>query len=262
MNDKVRDIHQYWEDKAREHGTKPSATTSDVWLRTVEIEYLEDILKDFKANTSVYDIGCGNGFSTLELSKRLTNCVFTGMDYSEEMISQANESVKNLPNEVQKRISFKVFDILKEPDSSADVLISDRCLINIPNELKKTAIQNISKMLHSNGLYIMIENFMEGQESFNKIRKSLDLPEIPVRWHNFYFTETNLDEMINGIFEIEDTIHISSLYYLVTRVVYSKLCAMEGREPDYVHPIYEVASKLPPEGDYGPVRLVKLRKIN
>jgi hypothetical protein len=52
----------------------------------------------------------------------------------------------------------------------------------------------------------------------------------------------------------------SSAYYLATRVIYSKFCALEGTPPDYRHPIHELSTKLPAVGDFSPIKLFILGK--
>ena len=61
-------------------------------------------------------------------------------------------------------------------------------------------------------------------------------------------------------FHTSEIRNISSLYYLATRLIYSKICALENREPDYDHVIYQVGVELPVEGDYGPTRLAVLKR--
>jgi hypothetical protein len=51
-----------------------------------------------------------------------------------------------------------------------------------------------------------------------------------------------------------------SSYYLATLVVYSAACHLEGKEPDYFHPIHQVAGKLSPIGDFCPIKLVSMRR--
>jgi hypothetical protein len=51
-----------------------------------------------------------------------------------------------------------------------------------------------------------------------------------------------------------------SSYYLATRVIYSAACHLMGEEPDYFHPIHKTAGRLPPLGDFCPIKLVSLRR--
>ena len=143
-----------------------------------------------------------------------------------------------------------------------DVIISDRCIINLPTrELQKKAIKEIWLSLKRGGYYIMVENFIEGHNVMNKLRKRLGLKEISVRWHNNYLDEKFLNSFISRYFKISTRKNISSIYYLITRTVYSKICQIENREPDYDNIIYKIAVGLDEaEGNYGPINLLLLKK--
>jgi Methylase involved in ubiquinone/menaquinone biosynthesis len=249
----IEDIKNYWDSQAEKYGNSPSATTQDIYLRKIEINYICDFLESFDRPLKVLDIGCGNGYSTLEYKKRVGIHEYTGADYSEKMIINAKETL-----EIQKidNIDFKVMDVMKlsEYGEKYDIIISDRCLINLGgSKNRKRALIEIFKSLNESGKFLMIENFIEGHIEFNKLREQQGLQEIPVRWHNSFFSKDELLDSIKNYFKIIRFENISSLYYLATRVIYSKICMLEGREPDYNNTIYEVASELPPIGNYGPI---------
>jgi len=107
----------------------------------------------------------------------------------------------------------------------------------------------------------MVENFLEGQEKFNQVRKGFGLEEIPIREHNYFFQRDRLIEYIDGRFEVEEEVNISSTYYLMSRVIYSKICSETGQQPDYFDDHHRFSAGLPFAGEFGPVRLICLRKI-
>ncbi|GBF32292.1 methyltransferase [Desulfocucumis palustris] len=255
----MENIKKYWDDQARKFGSAANATTQDVYMRQIEINYISEFLSSFKKPLRVLDIGCGNGFSTMEYKSRVPWHSYVGGDYSEDMIFIANNELEK--HQTSGDIQFKVMDVmnLSKYGDTYDVIISDRCLINLGNlNNRKQALWEISKCLQSGSWYLMIENFLEGHIEMNKMREYLDLDEIPVRWHNSFFSYKELEDSIKHIFKISSFENISSLYYLVTRVVYSKLCEIQKRTPDYDNPIYKVAAKLPPAGNFGPIFACKL----
>ncbi|MEI6415714.1 MAG: class I SAM-dependent methyltransferase, partial [Pseudomonadota bacterium] len=137
-----------------------------------------------------------------------------------------------------------------------------RCLINLPSwDLQKIALDNIHRSLKIGGIYLMLENFIEGQANFNKVRKDFGLPEIPIREHNFFFQRDHLLNYIDGQFNIEEEVNISSTYYLMSRVIYSKLCSERGHQPDYFDDHHRFAAGLPFAGEFGPLRLICLRRL-
>jgi len=107
----------------------------------------------------------------------------------------------------------------------------------------------------------MIENFMEGQINFNRVREDVGLQPIPVRHHNRFFDAHELEMTIDGLFELQESVNISSSYYLTARIVYSKICEDDRVQPDYSDSHHKYASMLPFAGDFGPVYLKILRKI-
>lgn len=254
MND-INEIKNYWDERAQEHGEEPSATTNDVHMRDIEINYIVKFLNDIKDKKRVLDIGCGNGFSTLRFLKGASHHRYAGADYSEKMIANARKSLSALKG--SNDLSFQMMDVtqLSSYGVEFDIILTDRCLINLGNQdHQKNALKEIALSLPKGGQFLMIENFTDGQEEMNRMRNQFDLPEIPVRWHNCFFTETGLKEMVDGLFHIDRIENISSLYYLVTRIVYSKLCQIKGKEPDYQHPIHKIASQLPFMGNLGPIK--------
>lgn len=251
-------IRRFWDEQARLHKADPRATTPDYWLRELEINSVSDILQTCPGGLDVLDIGCGNGYSTLRIRTTHPTNRYVGGDYSEAMIAVARDQARG-----QDGVTFEVADVLSLERFAGhfDVVISDRCLINLSSpELQREAVRQIWACLRPNGQYLAIENFVEAQENLNQQRRRSGLPPIPIRWHNLFLNEAEFISHCSTLFRVREVTPISSTYYLITRVVYSKLCQLEGREPDYEHPIYKIATELPPMGDFGPVKLVHMVK--
>lgn len=254
---KFDDIKSYWEDRAANDRSAQS-TTQDFYLREIEFRVLAERIAQFQPH-SVADMGCGDGRTTLRLAEKFPAIKFHGFDYSDAMIANAKQ---NLDQQKTENVEFAVHDVCSPLDSRFQLIYSTRCLINLPDaSLQEQAFQNIHTTLEKGGLYLMIENFMEGHEKFNDVRRKFDLPEISVRDHNLFFRTNELLKMLAGIFEIQDDLNISSTYYLVSRVIYSKICADNGVAPDYFDDHHRYACALPLLGEYGPVRLLVLKRI-
>lgn len=250
------EIRNYWEGRAAGDSSEQS-TTQDVFLREIELNVLVDRIKKFSPKR-VADVGCGDGRTTIGLAKAIDDIQFLGLDYSSSMIENA-KSV--LLDRGLKNIGFDRLDIRDGLRESFNLIYTTRCLINLPSwDLQKQAIQNIHAALDSDGIYLMIENFVEGQENFNKIRKDFALPEIPVREHNLFFQRERLIDFTKDIFQVDEEVNISSAYYLVSRVIYSKICFESGCTPDYFNEHHRYAAGLPFSGEFGPVRLMVFRK--
>lgn len=255
-------IHQFWQQRAIDHSDSPAATTDDICLRLLEAKTVREILPDLLPSgaATVLDVGCGDGRLIDALAPQFSSATFTGIDFSEAMIDNARNQCSRHGN-----ATFLTGNALQlaSPDLTGrfDVAMTSRCLINLPDlESQQRAIQQIASCLSPHGHYLAIENFMEGHDAMNAARRAIGLKEIPVRWHNRYFTEPEFLDAIAPEFELVELRDFSSAYYYATRVIYSKLCQMQGVEPDYDHDLHHLAIDLPPVGGFSPVRLAILRR--
>ena len=260
-------IQQYWEERAKDAQLNPNATTDDVFLRELEIRtFAENIKKIKKKNLSILDLGCGDGFTTIGVAKKLTHTTFLGVDYSENMIANANLRLKNdADHELKKRMEFKTGDATKLAEQfekeTFDLVISSRCLINLTSSKQQfETIKQISRLLKKGGVYLSIENFEDGNKELNNLRKQMGLSEISVRWHNLFFKPNDYIKQTRKFFKQVEIINFSSSYYYATRVIYSKYCQMKNISPDYLHEIHKLSIDLPSSGNYSPIKLVIHKK--
>jgi SAM-dependent methyltransferase len=243
-------VHHFWEEMAREHGTSDLATAPDHYYRELEVAR---ILPHIEGG-SIIDVGCGNGWSTLQFAA--PGRFVLGVDYSAQMIKQAFEAHKA----AQPRpagVHFLVGDVrnLSVIDAvmaaPVDTIISERCLINLADwAQQQEALLEMKHYLKPGGKIILVENFMDGLRNLNELRARLGLHEIAVRWHNHYLEMGEFMPFAEEHFRVEEWENIGNLYYLMSRVLYAKLAAMEGIEPQYGHPINQIAAQLPSLGDY------------
>jgi ubiquinone/menaquinone biosynthesis C-methylase UbiE len=261
------EIKQYWSERATATPAgSVQATTYDVFLREHEIATLKEKIAGLSlpAGSTVVDVGCGDGHSTISLAAEFPALRFIGVDWSDEMLGLAAEKTAAQPEPVDN-VSFRVGDMRHlsaalGTDKFA-VFVTMRSLINLTSpEEQYDTIAQIAQHLIPGGYYFCIENFMQGQESFNRLRVAMGLPEIPVRWHNIFFDEARYVEELSPYFDSLTFDNFLSSYYLATRVIYSAGCHLVGEEPDYFHPIHRVAVRLPPIGDFCPIKLVTMRR--
>ncbi len=258
-----KDIKEYWEDRPL---SNPNATTTnDIYFRELEINTIIDTIKEFNITKGkILDIGCGDGYAIMKMAKIFLDADFTGLDYSKSMINNANKMLES-NIELKKRVKFINEDIMNIESvlevCTYDIIISDRCLINLGSKEKQYYIlSKISKYIKPNGCYIAIENFIEGQNNMNDARNSVNLQDIPIRWHNIYFEEDEFLDTVRHFFRHIKFKNFASSYYFATRVIYSAICKINGQEPDYYHDINKLAISLPWCGQFSPVRMVVMIK--
>jgi len=256
-------IKQFWNDQAGAFKESDLATAPDHYYRDMEIERILSHLKD---GMSILDVGCGNGYSTLRFARALPASKIVGIDYSEPMIEHATAALAK--SEFGGRVEFSVANVLSLISDPAignkkfDFIVSERCLINLRDwQEQRAAILQMKALLSPNGRIILTENMQEGLAKLNGLRESLGLPPILVRWHNYYMPQKTLEEFLPEHFLVDNVENIGNLYYIISRVVYAKLADLEGKQPEYQHPINRIAAQLPSlsDCDYSPNYIYVLR---
>jgi len=255
-------IQEYWNERASDAKGSPNATTNDIFLRQLEGAAVVGKLRSYHLprGATVLDIGCGDGRTTLELAKHFPGIRFHGVDFSSSMIEAALSNL-SAESELRDRVKFSSGDARNLGDAVGNekynAIVTNRCLINIPvKEGQYLALRQIADHLVDAGVFIGSENFTGGQRELNRLRLSMNLPEIPVRWHNLYFDEQVFLEECKNLFASTALENFSSSYYYATRIIYSALCKIEDAQLDYGHPIHRVALQLPSHGDFSPIKLI------
>jgi ubiquinone/menaquinone biosynthesis C-methylase UbiE len=260
MSNQPAKIKEFWNNQAEKYKIDYLATTPDKFVKDLEIK---NILKYIPEKCDkIVDLGCGNGFSTIEFAKE-RNSDFTGIDYAENMIGQAQKALQKNKRRLKGKINFMIGDILDLsflPANKFDAVITDRCLINLVSlSDQKKAIGQIEKILKKKGKYIMCEDTQEGLNRINELRKLSGLSIIPNHWHNVYLNEKSIIPYIKRYFNILEIDNFSSLYYIASRI-FNAISAKDTSKPDYLSEINRVASILPSVGDFSPLKIFYLEK--
>lgn len=246
MHDKHNDMLQFWSDRVRLYGSDPKSNTNDVWLREVEIIAIQKTLDRYKPRR-VLDFGCANGYTTRRLAERNAAITFVGIDINQNMIAAANEM--SLP----KNLSFRCGNVLvddMEPDF--DLIISIRVFQNIATlELQTRIFDRLHNFLMQDGLFYFIESYVDGYAQINQDRINIGLSPLPIQPHLTLLTDA-FDEHVTNVLECVEKGSPSSTYYLITRLVYSKLASLNNETIDYDHPLHRLAALVPQIGEYGP----------
>lgn len=266
MNAKEEKIKSFWDEQAKKFKGSDLATAPDTYYRQLEIQRILEYLKD---GTKVLDVGCGNGFSTITFAQQLPRATFVGLDYSEDLLSFARKNLALQKPELTARFEFIEGNVLaldevdRIRNEKFDYIVSERCLINLLNwQQQRRALLLMKKLLKKNGRIVLCENTQEGLARLNELRRMFSLPEITERWHNSYMPQKKFLAFAKKNFIVEDVHNIGSLYYIISRVVYARLCALKKQEPKYLNPINEIASQLPSLGDYSPNYIFLLKNTH
>lgn len=254
----VEEIKNYWNQKARQfalsHKGEMGNTLDDENLRGLEIAAIEKYLS---SNTRVLDIGCGNGFSTLQFAKK-KDIFIDGMDYAEDMVKNALDLLKLNP-QLKERVKFFVGDVTGSlpVTNKYDIIITERCLINLCSwERQKQAFLKIKDMLNENGKLLMLEGVKDNLDKLNEVRSRLKLPPIKVVWHNLFFEKEKFETFISKHFKIEAVDNFGSTYMLISRSILHKVFKDKfDKDIDYL------TTLLPNFGNYNYQQLYVLSKL-
>lgn len=246
MTDKYDNMIQFWSERVKRYGVDPKSNTNDVWLREVEIIAIQKIFDRYKPKR-VLDFGCANGYTTRRLAEKNTDIAFVGLDINQDMIAAA----KKMP--LPDNLSFRCGNVLvddMEPDF--DLIISIRVFQNIETlEFQARIFDRLHNLLMPEGLFYYIESYVDGYAQINRDRINIGLPPLPIQPHLTLLTDA-FDEHVANVLECVEKGSPSSSYYLITRLVYSKLASLNNETIDYDHPLHRLAALVPQIGEYGP----------
>lgn len=259
----LQQIRQFWAEQARRFGPSPAASWSDV--SAIELE-VREILKHLVDGDNLLDVGCANGFSTVQLASRKEIRV-RGIDYVPEMIEQARRRLKELPDCLRRRVSFDVGDItaLSDPVGSYDKVSVVRVLINLGSwgDAQAKALRECGRVLRPGGLLLLSEATWQGWNRLNRLRVEWGLPQIPMPPFNNYVDEEKLVNEASSQFDLVELSNFASTYYVGTRVLKPLLALTTSAPIDVADPGVEWNrwfAQLPAFGDYGTQKLFVLRR--
>jgi len=262
----LEQIREFWTAQAQLHGQSPAASWSDQSVIEMEIR---ELLKHLADGDRVLDVGCANGYSTIQLAaqKRIS---IRGLDYIPEMIEQAQERIKVLAHEnalaLAGEAEFAIGDItaLKEPDQAYDKVIVIRVIINLGEwEYQLQGLRECARVLKTGGTLLLSEATLQGWQKLNRFRREWGLDDVPMPAFNNYLDCERVVSALSAELELVTITDFASSYYVGTRVLKPLLARALGSEIDVADPAMEWNrwfAQLPAAGDYGTQKLFVFRK--
>jgi SAM-dependent methyltransferase len=256
-DDKKQRMVEFWSERAKQYGADPRANTNDIWLREIEINYIDAAIKEC-APSDVLDFGCANGFTSARLARLNPAAKITGIDINADMIAIGKKDARD--NKIDT-LDFQCIDLLSaDLCRTFDFIFAVRVFQNIQSpELQKKAADVLAGLLRPGGTLLYIESYVDGYKRLNDDRVAVGLPALPIHPHLTLLTDA-FDEHVGGKLKFVRRDAVSSSYYYSTRLLYSQIARLSGEAIDYNHPIHQVAAQLPQIGDYGPQRACVFRK--
>lgn len=255
-------IRQFWTRQAEQHGASPDASWSDRPVIEMEIRQLLERLSE---GDSVLDVGCANGYSTLQLAAQ-KSITIRGVDYVPEMIDEARARLAELAESLAGDVSFAVGDVLAldEPSDTYDKVIVVRVIINLRTwENQARGLAECARVLKPGGVLLLSEATLQGWRKMNALRAEWGLASIPMPDFNEYLDEERIIEALGEKLELVELVNFASTYFVGTRVIKPLLIQALGADIDVARPDMEwnrFFSQLPAWGDYGTQKLFVFRK--
>lgn len=229
-------IKRTWDNQATKHKDSHWASWGDHFAIQLEID---NITKYIRNNNYVLDVGCANGFASIEQTKR-KNITIEGIDFSEKMIEYANKNKAELNN--YSDINFKVGDIreIEFNDNTFDLTYTTRVLINLPTwEEQILGIQECLRVTKPGGIIVLSEAFWEPLVLINALRALKNLKPLVEHDFNRYIKKEKLEEYLNEKTIKFESVDFSSIYYLGSRFL-RELTTNINEYEGYSNPINEI----------------------
>ena len=264
MNDKLslEGIKDFWTQQAKEHGLAAAASWSDTTVMEMEIR---EILRHINDGDRVLDVGCANGFSTVQFASQ-KRVHIRGLDYIPEMVAQARVRLAAMAQKLQGTAEFDTGDItaLKEPSNTYDKVVVIRVVINLHDwSYQLKGLRECIRVLKPGGLLLLSEATVQGWQALNRFRREWALADIPMPSFNQYLDEKRVIDEVSEQLELVELRNFSSTYFVGTRILKPLIAQATGGKVDPAKPEMEWNrwfGMLPAWGDYGTQKLFVFRK--
>jgi len=215
---------------------------------------------------SVLDVGCANGYSTLQYAaqKAISIC---GLDYVPEMVEQARRRLRSMGATLRGKVEFATGDItaLETKSDTYDKVVVVRVVINLGTwERQVQAVRECARTLKGGGSLLLSEATIQGWRKLNDLRREWKLPDIPIPPFNLYIDSDRLIDAVQPQLNLVDVVDFASSYYVGTRVLKPLLAQALNLDLDVADPAMEwnrFCSFLPACGDYGTQKLMIFQKV-
>ena len=194
-------VLDHYRKQAHEHGLDPTSTMADQVTRQREVDAIlacvAHVLDHAVEASDLLEVGCGNGYLLQALRDRFPTLRLTGAEWSPDMVELA--AGRALASCEIRREDVRA---LTFPPASFDVIVSERCLINVLDAAEQDeALRELRRVLKPGGYLVLVEAFIDGAVNLNRARGELGLPPIPVPHHNLWFDEARFTSVIEGRLE-------------------------------------------------------------
>jgi len=259
----IEQIRQFWTEQVRKYGQSPAASWADTMVIEMEIR---QILQHLENGDRILDVGCGNGYSTVQFASQKQVSI-RGLDCIPEMIEQARLRASELADTLLGTAEFHVGDVtaVDERSGTYDKVVVIRVIINLGEwTLQEKALRECARVLKPGGMLLLSEATLQGWQQLNRLRREWGLPDIPMPPFNNYLDQEQVIEAVSSDLQLIEIDNFSSTYYVGTRVLKPLIIQALGARIDVADPNMEWNrwfAQLPSWGEYGTQKLFVFRRI-
>jgi len=212
------DLKQHWEKAGRQfpHEGRVTPTSRDPFLGELEED---NILRHLSPDDHALEIGCGDGSHTVAYARRVKH--LSAIDVAESLVELASKKIAGAGLSNTRILAGSALALTDMFGTSEfDVVISQRCLINLPSwEGQQHAILQAHQMLRSGGLFLLTEGFQGEFDTLNKVRRTLGLDDIVTVAYNKNLDRETFESWTRQYFDLVETRHYGA-YLFISRVLH------------------------------------------
>jgi ubiquinone/menaquinone biosynthesis C-methylase UbiE len=249
-------VREHYRKEALSEGKEPTSTMRDLTIRRAEVAEILSYLID---GDRCLEVGCGNGFASVQIAKA-KKLSMTCIDFSSELIALAK---KQSTKGIKGTIAFSKQDILKlQCTNKYNVVFTVRCIINLLDwNDQKEALRRMARALKKGGRLILLEAYKDGNQELNRARHEIGLPQIPAAYHNLHLEKEKVAEYLSSQgLTLKEENNFLSTYYFGSRVLYPALAGIAKKKVTHNSAFSQFFANLPPAGNYSHIKILAFTK--
>ena len=231
-----KENYSFWVERLK-NSSPDRVCTNDTGLDFLESEQILSRLTD---ESTVLEIGCGNGLLYEAIRKRYSLKRYVGTDFVHELIEECN---KKKSDSGDSFFQIDMTEILHDTFlEKFNFIISKRAIQNvIDTQLQLEVIDKLGHFLEDNGCMIFVESSSQAQQRINNERKKYSLDPIDPPFHNLFFNDEKIKSYDFSNVYLEGIVPFASDFYFITRIIYARYAKLIGETLSYDHPLQKVA---------------------
>ena len=228
----------------------PYATSRDGNQRELEITAIQKALQAITPGRLV-DLGCGNGYTLIQIGKHLPGWEFDGIDFSEALIDGASRLLGAAQGELHTTPTFHCGDAIafveSLADASVDVVLTERFLLNLPSQTAQMQmLKDVARVLKPGGHLLMCEASVDGLNELNRLRVGMGLAAIQETSQDnlsaIRFDDHAIEDFVRSIgFDLVSKEGFS-LFFAISRVLHPALVSPD--QPKFDALINDLARRI------------------